>query len=70
MFHNLLSRIQVAVSAGYQKLKDNSGNATVELALTFSVLVAPLMLGTAETHSSSTIQLKCRMLRMPERCTG
>jgi Flp pilus assembly protein TadG len=42
-------RWQSAVVAGYRRLEDNSGSATLELALTFSVLAAPLMLGASET---------------------
>jgi Flp pilus assembly protein TadG len=38
-----------AVVAGRRRLQDNTGSATLELALTFSVLAAPLMLGSSET---------------------
>lgn len=48
MIRNFFDRIQCAVSAGCRKLKDNSGNATIELALAFSVLAMPLMLGVSE----------------------
>jgi Flp pilus assembly protein TadG len=38
-----------AVVAQYRRLSDNSGNATMELALAFSVLVTPIMMGASET---------------------
>jgi Flp pilus assembly protein TadG len=46
MIREFLTRF--VVKSG-RKLGDNRGNATIELALSFSVLVMPLMLGTAET---------------------
>jgi Flp pilus assembly protein TadG len=49
MINTFFRRLTIAVVAGCRKLNDNSGNATIELALAFSVLVTPLMLGTAET---------------------
>lgn len=52
MMHTLLRsfhRWRSAVFAGYRRLEDNTGNATLELALAFSVLAAPLMLGASET---------------------
>jgi Flp pilus assembly protein TadG len=42
-------RWQSAVVAGCRRLEDNRGSATLELALVFSFLAAPIMLGTAET---------------------
>ena len=52
MSRSLLSffhRWQSAVVAGCRRLEDNRGSATLELALVFSFLAAPIMLGTAET---------------------
>jgi Flp pilus assembly protein TadG len=52
MMQSLLRNIhrwQSAIVAGCRRLEDNTGSATLELALTFSVLAAPLMLGSSET---------------------
>jgi TadE-like protein len=48
-FSRYVHRWQSAVVAGCRRLGDNTGSATLELALTFSVLAAPLMLGASET---------------------
>jgi Flp pilus assembly protein TadG len=42
-------RWQSAVVAGCRRLEDNTGSASLELALVFSILAAPLMLGASET---------------------
>ncbi len=46
--HNF-HRWQSAFAAGWRRLEDNTGSASLELALVFSILGAPLMLGSSET---------------------
>jgi Flp pilus assembly protein TadG len=51
MNHFVLScihRLQSAFRTSCQKMRRSDGNATVELALAFSFLLTPIMLGTAE----------------------
>lgn len=48
MIQNCLRHIHSAIVAMRRRLRDDSGNAIVELAVAFSVLAAPLMLGVSE----------------------
>ena len=48
-FRMCFGRLRSAVAAVSRRLNDNAGNATLELALSFGVLVTPLLLGASET---------------------